>query len=378
MNILFITPSEVQPLNGGIERTTHALSRQLHDEYGYVCRFMNLVEGCSREQLEEEIQSQHIDIIIAQGADKRISNLLPVLRAIIDKQGRKIVLLFVFHSNPGVELATMDYGALWYSIFHKINLKTSIRQLGWQLLKPIVETRMIKHLKKKYRVPYDYADKIVLLSDRFILEYQFYSGGEQSHFCAIPNMLPLAETGCALAEKKKIVLLVSRMEERQKRIKVALQIWSKVPQTGWQLKIVGAGDDLNYFKHLAQKWHMKDVSFEGRQNPIPYYQQASIFMMTSAFEGLPMTILEAQQNGCVPVVFDTFASLQDVVSDGRNGYVIPEGDVNQYVERLMQLMDNDTLRNQMAENALKDCQRFAPAKVAEQWHKLFTELLKQN
>ena len=51
MNILFITPSEVQPLNGGIERTTFALSRQLRDEYGYVCRFMNLVEGCSKEQL---------------------------------------------------------------------------------------------------------------------------------------------------------------------------------------------------------------------------------------------------------------------------------------------------------------------------------------
>ena len=149
MKILFITPAEVQPLNGGIERTTFALSCQLQDEYGYVCRFMNLAEGCSKEQLEEEIQSQHIEIIIAQGADKRISNLLPTLRAIIDKKSWRIFLLFVFHCNPGVELTTMDYGALWYSIYHKINLKASLRQLGWQLLKPIVEARMIKHLKKK-------------------------------------------------------------------------------------------------------------------------------------------------------------------------------------------------------------------------------------
>lgn len=378
MNILFITPSEVQPLNGGIERTTLALSRQLEEEYGYTCRFMNLVEGCSKVQLEAEIQSQHIEIIIAQGADKRISNLLPVLRAIIDKQSWKIILLFVYHSNPGVELATMDYGALWYNIFHNINLKTSIRQLGWQLLKPIVETRMVKHLKKKYRVPYEYADRVVLLSDRFVPEYQFFSGGEQSRFYAIPNMLPLAKSDCVLTEKKKIVLLVSRMEERQKRIKLALQIWSKIPQSGWQLKIVGAGDDLNYFMHLAIRWNLKNVSFEGRQNPIPYYQQAPIFMMTSAFEGLPMTILEAQQNRCVPVVFDTFASLPDVVSNGRNGFVIPEGDVDQYVARLTQLMNDEFLCKEMGENALIDCLRFAPQKVAEQWNSLFNELVNQQ
>jgi glycosyltransferase involved in cell wall biosynthesis len=378
MNILFITPSEVQPLNGGIERTTLALSRQLHGEYGYMCRFMNLVEGCSKEQLEAEIQAQHIDIIIAQGADKRIANLLSLLRTIIDEKNWKIILLFAFHSNPGVELATMDYGALLYSIFHNINTKAAIRQLGWQVLKPFIEGRMIKHLKKKYRLPYDYADKVVLLSDRFIPEYQFFSGGEQSHFRAIPNMLPLNESDCTPAAKEKVILLVSRMEERQKRIKLALQIWRRIPRNGWKLKIVGAGEDLNYFLFWAKKWDLKDVSFEGRQNPISYYRKASVFMMTSAFEGLPMTILEAQQNGCVPVVFDTFASLPDVVTDGRNGFIVPERNIDEYVARLTQLMNDESLRKEMAENAIKDCQRFAPEKVAEQWHKLFTELLNNN
>ena len=101
-------------------------------------------------------------------------------------------------------------------------------------------------------------------------------------------------------------------------------------------------------------------------------------MMTSAFEGLPMTILEAQQNRCVPVVFDTFASLPDVVSNGRNGFVIPEGDVDQYVARLTQLMNDESLCKEMGENALIDCQRFAPQKVAEQWNSLFNELVNQQ
>lgn len=377
MNILFITPTEVQPLNGGIDRITASLAKVLQEEYAYSCRFMNLVSGCSKGQMEYEIKKQHIDIIIAQGADKRIAHLLPTLREIVDGLNRKVSLLFVFHSNPGVELPMMDYGALWNRILYGIDLKASLKQLGWQMMKPLVEKLMIAHLKKKYRLPYDYADKIILLSKQFIPEYQFFSGGDVSHFLAIPNMLSFSEEDTKPAEKKtKIVLLVSRMEERQKRIKLALKIWNQTQHNRWQLKIVGAGEDLEYYKCLAKRWNVKDVSFEGRQNPLPYYQEASIFMMTSAFEGWGLTLTEAQQCGCVPIVFDTYASLPEIVTDGRNGYIVPEGNVNQYVARLTQLMNDERLREQMAKNAMEDCQRYTPKKVAEQWHKLFTELAK--
>lgn len=376
MNILFITPSEVQPLNGGIERITSSLAKILQEEYAYSCHFMNLVSGCRKEQLEDEIKQQHIDIIIAQGADKRIANLLPTLREIVDGLERKVSLLFVFHSNPGVELATMDYGALWNRILRGIDRSASLKQLGWQLMHPFVEKRMIVHLKKKYRVPYDYADRIVLLSKRFIPEYQSFSGGDTSHFLAIPNMLSFDSRTKPAETKTKTVLLVSRMEERQKRIKLALKIWDKVQHNGWQLKIVGAGEDLEYYKRLAKKWKVKDISFEGRQNPLPYYQEAPIFMMTSAFEGWGLTLTEAQQCGCVPIVFDTYASLPDIVTDGRNGFTVSEGDIDQYVARLTQLMNDEDMRKQMGENARVDCQRYTPKKVAERWHELFTELAK--
>ena len=101
-------------------------------------------------------------------------------------------------------------------------------------------------------------------------------------------------------------------------------------------------------------------------------------MMTSAFEGWGLTLTEAQQCGCVPIVFDTYASLPDIVTDGRNGFVIPEGDIDQYVARLTQLMRDEDLRNQMAKDAMMDCQRYTPQKVAEQWNNLFNELVNQK
>ena len=377
MNILFITPSEVQPLNGGIERITYSLSQALSEYNGHTCYFRSLKDNQTKAQWSEYISGNVIDVIVAQGADKRIAQLLPTLREIIDGIDRKIILLFVFHSNPGVELATMDYSALFYRITHGIDLKANLQQLAWQLLKPLICSSMVSHLRTKYRVPYDYADKIVLLSPRFIPEYRAISGGDEKQFTAISNMLSFAEDTKPV-KKEKIILVVSRMEERQKRIKLALKIWKKTVHDNWQLKIVGAGEDLNYYKSLAKKWQISDISFEGRQNPLPYYQKAPVFIMTSAFEGWGLTLTEAQQCGCVPIVFDTYASLPDIVTDGRNGFVIPEGDIDQYVARLTQLMRDEDLRNQMAKDAMMDCQRYTPQKVAEQWNNLFNELVNQK
>ena len=376
MNILFITPSEVQPLNGGIERITFSLSQALKENYGYTCYFRCLEEDCTERGLEKYISEKDIDIIVAQGANKRIAQLLPMLRCIVDRASRKILLLFVFHSNPGVELATMDYSALFYRLIHGQDIKANLQQLIWQICQPIMRPSMMRHLKEKYLLPYLYADKIVLLSPHFIPEYREISGGEEEKFTAIPNMLSFGEETKSAEKKAKTVLLVSRMEERQKRIKLALKIWNKTQHKGWQLKIVGTGEDLEYYKCLANRWNVTDVSFEGRQNPLLYYQESPIFMMTSAFEGWGLTLTEAQQCGCVPIVFDTYASLPDIVEDGKSGFIIPEGNINEYVARLTQLMNDESLRKKMGENAYKDCQRYTPKKVSEQWHKLFKELAK--
>jgi len=51
-------------------------------------------------------------------------------------------------------------------------------------------------------------------------------------------------------------------------------------------------------------------------------------MMTSRFEGWPMVLMEAMQMGVVPVVYNSFESLSDIVVDGENGYIIPNNDLH--------------------------------------------------
>ena len=68
-------------------------------------------------------------------------------------------------------------------------------------------------------------------------------------------------------------------------------------------------------------------------------------MMTSRSEAWGLTLTEAQQMGVVPIAFDTYASLRDIITDGVDGEIIAEGDVDGYVRCVLNLMQDDVTRN---------------------------------
>lgn len=179
-----------------------------------------------------------------------------------------------------------------------------------------------------------------------------------------------------------IVLIVSRIEEVHKRLSLALKIWAKVKKhpeaKNWRLKIVGTGQDMSLYLHMVERDGISDVDFEGRQNPVPYYKEAAIFMMTSRSESWGLTLTEAQQMGVVPIAFDTYASLQDIIIDGEDGIVVTEGDVDGYVNRMLDLMKNEADRHSMALQAIASSHRFSQERVAERWWRLLSEMSNRN
>lgn len=175
-----------------------------------------------------------------------------------------------------------------------------------------------------------------------------------------------------------LTIIVSRLEERQKRISLALDIWQLIEKNpnyhDWTLKIVGGGSDELKYKQIVQKKQLKHVIFEGVQNPEPYYRSASIFIMTSSFEGWGLTLTEAQQYGVIPLAFNSYASLNDIIIDGYNGYIIPNNDIKTFSEALMKLMSNPVLRYTLANNCIKSSKRFEIEYIGKQWVNLLKEL----
>lgn len=96
--------------------------------------------------------------------------------------------------------------------------------------------------------------------------------------------------------------------------------------------------------------------------------------MTSAFEGFPMSIIEAQQNGVVPIVMNSFLSVHDTIDNDINGILIPYGNITMFANSLKSLMKDDLRRNRLALKGLDTCKRFKIETVVDRWENILREM----
>lgn len=391
MNILFYTFFKVSPTKGGTERTTISVARSLKERYGCHCYSLYTedaetpMENCFDVELCwqyngdiqtvcEFVRQQQIDWMIIQG----VFGAAKAFKAISSETNCKVA--FVHHFEPGWEERTFTFMGSVATLKSSKAVREYVRNALDVFLFPLMRWRYRLMLRKQYRVAYESSDKVVLLSKAYIPLYMSYGRlKDDGKFWVIHNGLsfnehiPIGE----LAKKKHIVLIVSRLDEVQKRLSIALEIWNEVKKNqdgdGWLLKIVGHGEDEEIYRRMIRKMSIPDVKLLGRRASKPYYEEASIYLMTSKSEGQPLTLLEAQQFGVVPIVLDTFASLADIITDGEDGIIIPECDLRLYVSTLTKLMSNKEWRETIALNAIRNSMRFSQETIARHWWDLLSE-----
>ena len=302
------------------------------------------------------------------------------MRIVLDRLNGKY-LVTVLHFNPEV----INYHPTLHNIIWNIRHENSIFKNSIRLiLLPLIKSYRKKKGKEAYHNGSIYSDKVVLLSDKFRKVFMQYANIEDPQkIISIHNALSFNVffDMNEYSTKKKEVLIVSRLDETQKRISLALRIWKFIEQqpmlNDWNLIIVGHGEEYeSEYKKFVKRNNLKRISFEGRQNPEFYYKRASIFLMTSLYEGWGLTLTEAQQYGVVPIAFNSYASLTDIIIDGENGFIIPNNDLQTYVNKLIDLMQNEKNRKYMAGKAIESSKRFCLDKICADWITLFKSLKK--
>lgn len=371
MNILYIEQS-LNPSLGGIEKVTKILSDEFALE-GHECFFVfdktddaridskhklkvsyNVGYSIISEQLRTFIECNKIDVVIFQDVKHKY-----LYRFFYQyRQSHKVKLIYCFHVSP-------DY---WKYFKHGFNIKDT----KYFIKRMIGINPYVHEIKKMYNL----VDNFVLLSNSFIDDFcNTYKIADASKLSAIPNPLSFPPVK-AIGEKQNIVLIVSRFCERQKNLCSALRIWKRLEEEciGWQMKIVGYGEDEYMLKQYAHKLNLKNVTFEGKQeNVCPYYAQAKIFMMTSNFEGFGMTLIEAQQMGCVPLAYDKFPVLHDIIQNGKNGFIIAPNDEKQYIKCCQKLMLENELFYKLSNRAIISCQKFSIENIKNRWNNLINK-----
>lgn len=155
------------------------------------------------------------------------------------------------------------------------------------------------------------SDAVVFLSECFLSNVEQMVGYRSNKVIAINNPNSFEETEIGNhCEKQKMVLWSGRLGYDAKRTDKMLSIWKRVSSKhqDWKLIVCGSGN-ADYFKNVCEKYHIENVEFPGFVNMEDYYAKASILCNTSVAEGWGLVLVEAMQYGCVPMAFDSYASV---------------------------------------------------------------------
>jgi glycosyltransferase involved in cell wall biosynthesis len=140
----------------------------------------------------------------------------------------------------------------------------------------------------------------------------------------------------------------------QKGLDLLLEALSDLGDLTWRLTIVGDGPELVPLMEQAQSLGLEErvdfVGWKSRRALNAYYQQANLFVFPSRHEGMPNALLEAMSSG-LPAIATDIAGNQELVVDGKNGFLVPSGDVDALKKALRTLISQQTLRTEMGRAA---------------------------
>ena len=139
----------------------------------------------------------------------------------------------------------------------------------------------------------------------------------------------------------------------------------------WKLTIVGDGDDREDLQKRIDEYGLKRVEITGFVNPINYYKRASILLLTSEYEGFGLVVAEAMSHGVVPVVYNSFESAKDLITDGYNGVlVVKPFAVPPFAKAMQALMDKTDYWNTLSQNGRIASEIFSPRHIVKEWYLL--------
>ena len=380
MNIVFAYPTGLNPQKGGVERITDIIAKILlkrgytifylnwkreQDNYEYPVPVIdlpssNLEDPNNLEVYNRFLKENRIDVIINQHGLYEGTYFLSQVKV------QNVKIISVLHSDPFgyynhlfADLMTLIDSSI------KEKVKRVARFFLYRKVKKIIHRSLVNH----YTFIQEHPQYVCLLSESYKERLEEYCDLPDNYFISIPNPNTY-ENIEIIPHKEPILLFVGRLDNRSKKLFTLIDIWYRLcklyPQ--WKLIIVGDGPDKDVLINKAKD--ISNIEFKGYQDPREYYEKASIFCMTSIFEGFPMCLTEAMQFGCVPIAFDSFSAVYDIIKPGETGELVKSFDKKEYVGKLIHLIDDETYRKKLSKNAFQYVKRYDIANILPKWIEL--------
>ena len=214
-------------------------------------------------------------------------------------------------------------------------------------------------------------DRLVVLTDKGKSDWP-----ELANVTVIPDPIPL-QTEVTSQLKGKRVVTIGRYAY-QKGYDLLLHVWSEVGKKfpDWSLSIYGMGNQSQYFQLMKNLGiDAERCQLNGPVNDVSkIYEESSVFVLSSRFEGFGLVLAEAMSCGVPVVSFDCPYGPSDIITDGVDGFLIKDWNERVFVDKVCQLIEDADLRQQMGRAAIDSSRRYQPDRIILEWQILFESL----
>lgn len=215
-----------------------------------------------------------------------------------------------------------------------------------------------------------FVDRYILLTDRDINNFR-KNFIVKAHLERIYNIAePQSEQLYNL--QSKTIICVGHIRKIKNFIvipDIAQIVLKKHPDWCWKIYGDTVGDEYEKIVAKIKKYKLEEkLIFCGRVNDMgKEYKKASIFVLTSFMEGLPMVLLEAKTNKLPLVSFDIETGPSEIIADGINGFLIEPYDVKIMADKIAELIERPNLRSEFSKNSIIGLDEFSDEKIVKQW-----------
>lgn len=370
MRILYCT-NQISA-HGGIERILCQKINYLIKQKGYEVILATYEQAGNNPVYFLEKETQHIDLAINYVSHLSYfhpRNLLIsfrhffLLKALIKKHQPDIIisisftpdqyfLPFIFKEIPKIK-ELHSSGVVITSFFHE-------------------KSNLINFFKRKiFNILKKYSSVVVLNKD----EMYYY---DDFKTVIIPNFVDF-DNSIEKHVREKIIISAGRIAP-VKQFDHLIRAWSQISSDfpDWEVKIYGDGNQVivTELQKTIKDLNISNIRLMGPTTCLNQeMENASIYAMTSATECFPMVLLEAQAAGMTIISYDCSNGPRNIITHDVNGFLTPPNNINQFSQKLAEIINNEDKRLVVGEAAKKNILQFSKENIMQKWDELLLKLL---